>query len=169
MTLQYESEICTQTAAFEAGLGSCLSQAFERLCCQPLPLSPTTWAPVQQMWSKLHQILMLQTTGIVQTTLTLSYDLPHIHTANQTCYPYWNKKGLQPWLREYMVGKEITAVLMTGLSKPFRMWYIGLQHFKFQLKINFSVFMYHIADFCVIPAILLFCGIIYSKLFMVLK
>lgn len=69
-----------------------------------------------------------------------------------------------------MVGKETTAMLVRGLSKPFRMWHNGLTHFKFQLKTNFSVvFLYHIADFCVIPAILLFCGIIYSKLFMGLK
>lgn len=47
-----------------------------------------------------------------------------------------------------MVEKETTAVLVIGLSKPFRMWHNGLQHFKFQLKTNFSVvFLYHIANF----------------------
>lgn len=66
-----------------------------------------------------------------------------------------------------MVGKEATAVLKRGLLKSFRMWYIGLKCFKFQLNINFSVvFLCHIANFCVISAILLFCGMIFSKLFM---
>lgn len=135
----------------------------------PCPSHPPCSSSAANL-SKLHQILMLQTTGIVQTTLTLSYDLPHIHTANQTCCPYWNRKGLQPWLRQYMVGKETTAVLVRGLFKPFGMWYIGLKQFKFQLKTNFSVvFLYHIANFCVISAILLFCGMIFSKLFMRLK
>lgn len=89
MTLQYESEICTQTAAFEAGLGSCLSQAFDRQTLLPAPAPPTQHVSSSAIiWSKLHQILMLQTTGIVQTTVTLSHGLPHIHPANQTCYPY---------------------------------------------------------------------------------
>lgn len=125
----------------------------QRLCCQHVSSSAV-------IWSKLHQILMLQTTGIVQTTVTLSYDLPHIHHANQTCYPYWNKKGLQPWLREYMVGKEITAVLMRGLSKPLRICNISNFSWR-QISLLFSIIY--------IPAILLFCGMIYSKLFMRLK
>lgn len=37
MTLQYESKISTQIAAFEAGLGSCLSQAFDRQTVLPAP------------------------------------------------------------------------------------------------------------------------------------
>ena len=54
-------------------------------CCQPLPLPAghTTWAQLQYFWSKLVQILMPQTTGSVN-----AYDLPHLQTANQTCYPY---------------------------------------------------------------------------------
>lgn len=147
-----------------------LSQAFDRQTVLAAPAPPTQHLSSSAViWSKLHQILMFQTTGIVQTTVTLSYELSHIHPANQTCCPYWNRKGLQPWLTESMVGKEITAVLLRDLSKPPRMCYIGLQHFKFQLKTNFSAFLHHIANFCVIPAILLSCGMIYSKLFMGLK
>lgn len=41
MTLQYESKISTQIAAFEAGLGSCRSQAFDRQTVLPAPAPPT--------------------------------------------------------------------------------------------------------------------------------
>lgn len=124
------SEMLTQTAAFEVGLEGCLSQACDRLTCtpaawrthalgrwvlQPLPLlaGPTAWAQAQHFWSKLVQISTSQSTGSVN-----AYDLPHHQTANQTCYPYWKKKGLWSWFREFMIGKEITPLLMIGLSKP---------------------------------------------------
>lgn len=41
MTQQYVSEICTQTAAFEAGLGGCLSQALDRQTVLPAPAPHT--------------------------------------------------------------------------------------------------------------------------------